>query len=93
MSLIDCPDCGAEISRSAPTCPQCGRPITPAKQPNAEIRAKSGVSDGFRIGCGIVLAILLNEVNTLPLKKTIQTVVYFPHFLLCVSKLLKACAA
>ena len=26
--LIDCPDCGARISRLATACPKCGRPIT-----------------------------------------------------------------
>lgn len=26
MSLINCPDCGKEISPSAPNCPNCGRP-------------------------------------------------------------------
>lgn len=26
--LIDCPDCGASISRLATACPKCGRPIT-----------------------------------------------------------------
>lgn len=27
MGLIKCPDCGKEISDSAPTCPNCGRPM------------------------------------------------------------------
>ena len=27
MALIDCPDCGHEVSSDAPQCPNCGRPI------------------------------------------------------------------
>lgn len=26
MALIQCPDCGKQISESAPACPHCGRP-------------------------------------------------------------------
>jgi len=28
MALIKCPDCGKEVSGSAPACPNCGRPLT-----------------------------------------------------------------
>ena len=28
-NLTPCPDCGRYVSRVAPNCPQCGRPITP----------------------------------------------------------------
>ncbi len=27
MALIDCPECGAKVSDSAPACPKCGFPI------------------------------------------------------------------
>ena len=27
MALIQCPDCGRQVSDAAPTCPGCGRPI------------------------------------------------------------------
>jgi hypothetical protein len=33
--LIPCPDCGRYVSRFAPSCPQCGRPLTPEKTPEA----------------------------------------------------------
>lgn len=59
MSLIDCPECGHEVSDSAPACPHCGTPIAPAPPPRPEVRARSGVSDGFKIGCGIILAIIV----------------------------------
>lgn len=29
MTLTKCPDCGKEVSDSAPTCPGCGRPFAP----------------------------------------------------------------
>ncbi len=27
-NLIPCPDCGQHVSRRAPNCPKCGRPLT-----------------------------------------------------------------
>jgi hypothetical protein len=30
MALINCPECGAEISDKAPQCPKCGTPIASA---------------------------------------------------------------
>ena len=32
MALINCPDCGKEISESAPACPGCGSPIADRKE-------------------------------------------------------------
>lgn len=29
MSLIQCPECGTEISDKAPACPKCGNPMQP----------------------------------------------------------------
>lgn len=34
MALINCPDCGKEISDKAPTCPGCGAPIGSAAPVN-----------------------------------------------------------
>jgi hypothetical protein len=31
MALARCPDCGKEVSSSAPACPHCGRPIVAKK--------------------------------------------------------------
>lgn len=31
MPLIECPDCGKQVSDAAVSCPQCGRPIAPAQ--------------------------------------------------------------
>lgn len=27
MALVTCPDCGAQVSGAAPSCPKCGRPF------------------------------------------------------------------
>lgn len=27
MALINCPECNAEVSDKAPTCPRCGAPV------------------------------------------------------------------
>lgn len=31
MALIDCPECGGQVSDRAPTCPHCGVPIADAR--------------------------------------------------------------
>jgi len=38
MALIACPDCHAQVSDKAPSCPKCGRPIAHAqeRQPESE---------------------------------------------------------
>ncbi len=28
MPLVTCPDCGKEVSATAPACPECGRPTS-----------------------------------------------------------------
>jgi len=33
MALIDCPDCGKQVSSNAPTCPNCGAPIATVLSP------------------------------------------------------------
>lgn len=33
MPLVPCPDCGREISDTAPACVHCGRPMAPARAP------------------------------------------------------------
>lgn len=32
-NLFPCPDCGHFASRRAPSCPQCGRPLSPPEEP------------------------------------------------------------
>lgn len=41
MALINCPDCGTEVSDAAPACPKCGRPIaSPVPQTYARDRGE-----------------------------------------------------
>jgi hypothetical protein len=39
MALIDCPECGGQVSERAPTCPHCGVPIAAAGKAAAESAA------------------------------------------------------
>lgn len=39
MALINCPNCGNQMSDAAPACPHCGRPNTPASSGAAETPA------------------------------------------------------
>lgn len=64
MAIIQCSECGREVSDKAPNCPGCGAPIAKAPLPATapkEVQARSGVADGVKLGCGmfIVLPILL----------------------------------
>ena len=31
--LVECPDCGGQVSDAAPSCPSCGQPVRRAPQP------------------------------------------------------------
>ena len=48
-----CPDCKAVVSRSAATCPKCGRPIS-----EGDLLELPKPSQGCQWGCGIVLLII-----------------------------------
>lgn len=52
MALIACPECSAEISDKAPTCPKCGVPVASApKEVLVHVARTSGQL--FNIGCRI----------------------------------------
>ena len=60
MSLINCPECGHEISTAAVACPGCGRPIsapTPVIEPVVVAR-KPHVREGFPLWAIVPLTIL-----------------------------------
>jgi len=67
VALINCPECHREISDKAESCPHCGFPleveltqaVESGQQP--QIKAKSGIADGVKIGAGmfIVLPLLI----------------------------------
>ena len=67
MALINCPECHREISDKAESCPHCGFPLvvelTQAVESGQQlqVKAKSGIADGVKIGAGmfIVLPLLI----------------------------------
>jgi uncharacterized membrane protein YvbJ len=61
VALIPCPDCGKEVSDSAPSCPGCGRPIATGKISDAEISGKGeGIfMKSLNCGCYIVIFVIL----------------------------------
>ena len=46
MPLIDCPDCGRQVSDSAPNCPQCGKPMTIFAGKAVQTTRKGGKYEG-----------------------------------------------
>ena len=61
MALINCPDCGKEVSDQAPACPGCGRPIaSPPVQPppSAPAAPSSKKKTSFAaLGCLTILVL------------------------------------
>jgi membrane protein YdbS with pleckstrin-like domain len=37
MALIDCPECGRQVSTAAATCPACGYPVASSHQPQIQM--------------------------------------------------------
>src|SRR4051794_16593059 len=60
MTLIPCPACGRQVSKQAPTCPQCGQPIAapPPAPPPQKVVVEQQKSGGFG-GAGCVVLLLL----------------------------------
>jgi len=59
MALINCPDCGTEVSDAAAVCPKCARPIAPAGVP---VRSTPSTPPTSKKGAGagsVLLVILL----------------------------------
>jgi hypothetical protein len=57
MALINCPDCGHQVSDSATACPSCARPITAAPD---HIQTIERTSRRYRngMGVGFLIAVL-----------------------------------
>jgi len=47
VALIKCPDCGKEVSSSAPYCPHCGRPMAASSGKAVQTRRKGGIYEGI----------------------------------------------
>lgn len=63
MALIVCPDCGAQISDAAVSCPHCGRPIAkPTPQPvqsvNLNVTQSGRVCPETHLAKAIIVTIL-----------------------------------
>lgn len=58
MALINCPECGKEVSDMAKSCPNCGNPINdePIKVENTNYEEEN--KDGAGRALGIVLLVL-----------------------------------
>lgn len=55
MPLITCPDCNNQVSDSAESCPNCGRPFqTSIKCPNCKSSNIEKISFGSKLGAGLM---------------------------------------
>ncbi|MCU0281025.1 MAG: zinc ribbon domain-containing protein [Acidimicrobiia bacterium] len=59
MALVDCPECGHQISTLAAACPQCGYPIQAEAALLAEARPSRGPSRWTDPGFWIILVGLI----------------------------------
>lgn len=48
MAMINCPECGKEISDKAATCPNCGAPVERCKAPEIEVQSSKNLSERYR---------------------------------------------
>jgi hypothetical protein len=53
MALFKCPDCGKDVSESAPSCPNCGRPFKDISKPGKK------KSNPLATGCLVICLIIL----------------------------------
>ena len=56
MAMIDCPECGKQISDKAPACPNCGVPVSSVAQ--AKTPSSKGSSLPRLIGFGLLIVLL-----------------------------------
>ena len=69
MALINCPECGTEVSNKAEKCPKCSypiNPIAPAVHGKTEVKTETIVKakegcflQTLNIGCMIIAAIII----------------------------------
>jgi len=57
MALIKCPDCGRNVSSSAPACPDCGRPIAGSKSAKSKLSEETGWR-GLIIGAVMLVLVI-----------------------------------
>lgn len=63
MALINCPDCGKEVSENAPACPKCGAPIAGAQESAgsgvAQLQTIQETSKKFKIHSLLAVTVLI----------------------------------
>lgn len=63
MAIINCSECGSNISDKAEKCPHCGNPINISQPQKVEVTSAPNKEGCFlqtmNIGCAIVLGIIL----------------------------------
>src|SRR5438270_11845165 len=60
MALVQCPDCGSDVSSQAPACPRCGRPMVnqfPIANQSAYVPKKPHKSNPLLTGCAAILGV------------------------------------
>jgi hypothetical protein len=58
MAMIQCPECGNQVSSAATACPNCGHPIQGPQQQRVPSAVGTGVGRGFG-GCAGMLLFLI----------------------------------
>jgi len=52
MAMIDCPECGRQVSDQADTCPACGHPL------KRGFLGRAGTERTFNVGCLAVVLVI-----------------------------------
>lgn len=61
MAMITCPECGANVSSEAESCPTCGRPInTKSKRRSRSSGLRTGAVIGLIGGIGLIAVLLIS---------------------------------
>ena len=56
MALINCPECGKDVSTEAKVCPNCGKPL--AEEQSTSQEQNSGCGKAVLIVFGVIMAFL-----------------------------------
>lgn len=67
MALINCPECGKQISENAEACPNCGNPIS--KQPigNKNVASRQSLMNKIFLGIGVaIIAFIIYAIAVAP---------------------------
>ncbi|MCH5245098.1 MAG: zinc-ribbon domain-containing protein [Muribaculaceae bacterium] len=66
MALINCPECGHQVSEQAPTCPSCGHPILqPSSNVNVNFNDISKPIKTFLGGAAYIYCLIIGTIFSL----------------------------